>query len=274
MPARDLIDRLGREEDAFFRAEFVSPVAGRGSVKVRIAGIVCTLSVRNPRDGWHVLKPVGPREAEIVRPATRTQVRDYLKLFPRARLVACFCYGRTWLGRQATAPGRGARIEGLVPIALSEGLLLFQTAVVRFDGAAFLLESTERHPQAAWLRDQLQRRIEPPDLKRPGLLPAEREAYADMLRLQQDLERAPEERRLAAALEKAGATLDSYAEERGVFRVTFLVGGERKTAVVSKSDLTVVSAGICLDGRDGDFDLTSLVSVFRQAWREGHDGHD
>ena len=37
--------------------------------------------------------------------------------------------------------------------------------------------------------------------------------------------------------------------------------GQRHTSAISKSDLTVISSGICLSGRDRDFDLHSLVGV-------------
>jgi hypothetical protein len=43
--------------------------------------------------------------------------------------------------------------------------------------------------------------------------------------------------------------------------VTILYINMRHTSAIAKADLTVVSSGICLSGRDRDFDLQSLVGV-------------
>ena len=42
----------------------------------------------------------------------------------------------------------------------------------------------------------------------------------------------------------------------------------RMDEAIAKSELTVVSAGICLSGRDRDFDLQSLVGVVERQWED------
>ncbi len=45
--------------------------------------------------------------------------------------------------------------------------------------------------------------------------------------------------------------------------------GRREHTTVLDSSLSVVSAGICLAGREPEFDLASIVSVMREAERFG-----
>lgn len=262
--ARDLIDRFGREEDSFLRTEFVAPVAPGSRVRVRICGIVCELAVRGAADGISVLRPISHREAEVVRPAGLAEARRYLSLFPRARLVAAARYGHTWMGLPAAAPPKGVKVEGIVPIATGRDLRLFETAVVRFDGSLFLLESTERPAMAAFLRGELERGASVGDLRKPGLTDPERRAYAAQVEIRREASKSVEDRRLGRALRFAGADLVRWEERNGVLSVTYRVDGREITSLVAKDDLSVVGAGICLDERDGEFDLTSLVGVMRE----------
>jgi len=76
------------------------------------------------------------------------------------------------------------------------------------------------------------------------------------------------EENLRHALAKAGATLLSYSEipnaggSPGQLVVEWSESGQRRRyRSTIDPRMTVVSSGICLSGRDRDFDLTSLVSV-------------
>jgi hypothetical protein len=86
--------------------------------------------------------------------------------------------------------------------------------------------------------------------------------------LSQQARRAALESNLRHALNKADATLHSFSEVIAPDgAVTQLViewseqGQVRRYRSTIDPHLTVVSSGICLSGRDHDFDLTSLVSV-------------
>ena len=84
-----------------------------------------------------------------------------------------------------------------------------------------------------------------------------------------ELARQTKEGRVRSALEHAGAKLKSFSEHQGAFRVTLTVDGRKHTSVVSADNLGVWSAGVCLSGMDGEFDLASLVSVLREGERRG-----
>lgn len=86
--------------------------------------------------------------------------------------------------------------------------------------------------------------------------------------LRQEAIRSHLEEHLRHALAKAGATLLSYSEipnaggSPGQLVVEWSESGQRRRyRSTIDPRMTVVSSGICLSGRDRDFDLTSLVSV-------------
>jgi len=89
--------------------------------------------------------------------------------------------------------------------------------------------------------------------------------------LGQQVQRLSLEKRLRHALAKADATLHSFSEVTapdGSLRQLIVEWSEQGHTYHYRSvidpGLAVVSSGICLSGRDHDFDLTSLVNVMGQ----------
>ena len=78
-----------------------------------------------------------------------------------------------------------------------------------------------------------------------------------------------EEGRLRDALRMGGGNLQEFRDRGEFWQVEWTTrNGERHTSAIAKSDLTVISSGICLSGYDRDFDLQSLVGVIeaRDNW--------
>jgi hypothetical protein len=266
-------DKLAGAEQRFLAGEFLAPVIDRGEVRVRIAGIVCTLRTE-PADfrGWGVFQPTSATAAKLVRPAGLAERRRYLELFPLVRLILCRRENSEWLAAPAHQGDRRLRIAGMAPVRLVEEAQQFDIVRTRFDGANFWFEGPDnaRDPATAtWLRRSLAAAVPPNLLDRPGLTPEEKAAYAvnfflkEEVRKQHETERA--ERRLRDALEHAGAELVEYLERNDGYRITFTIDGRQHVSAIRKGDLGVQVAGICLSGQDAQFDLTSLVGVLREA---------
>jgi hypothetical protein len=115
--------------------------------------------------------------------------------------------------------------------------------------------------------------VEPDRLSRSGLTAEERTAYGlnywPIVQAEIEARRDRVEERLQEALAHAGAELRGYLERDDSYRIDFDVGGARHVSVVSKQDLSVQVAGICLSGEDQKFDLASLVGVLREAQEQG-----
>jgi hypothetical protein len=273
----EALERLATTEERAFAGEFLAPMLRGGVIRVRIAGVVCHFKVRpDDFEGWGIFRPTSPTTAELVRVAGLAERRQYLELLPLLRLIVCLREGDRWLAIPAHRADTRFRIEGLVPVRRVEEAQLFEVLLTRFDGTQCWYEGPDprRDPgMAAYLREALGRMVEPGELSRPGLSAEERDAYlvnyAPRLRAELEARRDRVEERLRAALAHAGAELRDYQERGDVYRITYEVDGRRHVSAVAQQDLSVQVAGICLSGRDRQFDLQSLVGVLREAHSGG-----
>src|SRR5947209_11691143 len=240
-----------------------------GSVRVRLAGVVCALRVEPPDfRGWGVWRPLSHTAARLVRPAALAERQRYLGLFPRLSLILCRPGRGRWLALAAHKGDSRFRLSGLVPVFLVEEGQAFEVIDACFDGAGCWFEGTDtRHDAgaAAYLRRALEEMTEPGELRRPGLTPEERDAYALCHAAALEARRDRVEVRLRQALAHGGADLRGYVERDDCYRVEYVVDGQRHVSVVSRQDLGVQVAGVCLSGEDARFDLHSLVGVLREA---------
>lgn len=277
-----LIDRFASDETT--ADAFLAPYLPGGKVAVRIKGVVYQLKVSAPgplaRGGFGLFRISKPGVAEIVEVASKMQTDKYLKLLPRLAMVLIDEYQGRWWALQANTSDTRIELREPVPVQFVERGVRMEQIYARFDGSHFFYESVNRRRDASVarkLRDALNDDVDPDEVKVPTLTPSEHLAYrilyldkhplatGDGARQRTDLDR------MRDALEHTGANLDAFWDAgNGVARVRYTFAGQTHTADVNLADLTLVTAGVCLQGHERDFDLASLVGVMEQFARQGY----
>jgi hypothetical protein len=269
---QETLARLAAAEEQFLGVDFLAPALPGSPVQVRIAGVVCSLKI-TPSDytGWGVFRASSHTEAKLIRPAKLSERRQYLELFPLVRMLLVQKQGNDWLAMPAHQGDSRLRIEGVAPVHFVEDGQLFDAVETRFDGQHFWFASPDNRWDASrgkYLRQQIDLMTPPKKIERSGLTQEEWRAYKIEYDRRYEASEAArlsrEEKRLRSAVEHAGATFEGYVERGDVYTVNYRVDGQRHSSAVSKHDLTVQVAGICLSGEDAKFDLHSLVGVIRE----------
>jgi len=277
-----LIDRFASDETT--ADAFLAPYLPGAKVAVRIKGVIYQLKVSAPgplaRGGFGLFRISKPGVAEIVEVASKMQTDKYLKLLPRLAMVLIDEYQGRWWALQANTSDTRIELREPVPVQFVERGVRMEQIYARFDGSHFFYESVNRRRDASVarkLRDALNDDVDPDEVKVPTLTPSEHLAYRilyldkhplatdDSARQRTDLDR------MRDALEHAGANLDAFWDAgNGIARVRYTFAGQTHTADVNLADLTLVTAGVCLQGHERDFDLASLVGVMEQFARQGY----
>jgi hypothetical protein len=295
---RALIARLSQEGQQLQEREIIAPLLPGGRIRTRLNGLIYEFKPRERFVGWGRFRPVSEGEADVLGEALPWERGGYLELFPALRVLLLWPAPSgyppgTWLAlpyNQSDAQQRfGFPMEPL-PVFLCDptaGAERFERVIVRVDGRALWFEGPDLladPTHAEWLRSASAQEASQDFL--PGLASSERqtllfwrfhqlelartEEIRHLKRLQQRnrLNQLNLEEKLRYELTKADATFHSYSE-------VIASDGSVSQLIVEWSEhgqthryrsaldprLTVVSSGICLSGRDQDFDLTSLVGV-------------
>jgi len=273
---RKLIGKLAEEEARLLKTLFLAPCVPGGSIRTRIFNLVYTFSAE-PRkfEGWGLFKPLDVKRAKLVEEAGLPQIDRYLKLFKPFRVRLVFkMQGLTWLAYPVNESDARQRLGKVLPLPVrlvSEGAR-FEQVVARWDGASWWFEESDRRADplvAEQLQNAFNEEVLPENLRFKGITPEMRSAYELALQgsaaFRARLQQKRDEDRLRGALALSGASLRGYQERGDYWLVEWSTAdGEHHSSAISKESLTVISAGICLDGFDRDFDLQSLVGVIEQ----------
>ena len=273
MDVLELIDDMAGSEQGMGDTSFLAPCVEGGRVRAKIDGLVRTW---RPVDagfaGWGIFRPKDRKRAAVERRADLAAIDRYLQLFEPLRVVlARRMEGRSWLAVAYNRSDMAQRFDEARPMTvhLVDCARRFEVGVARHDGSTWWWEATDRTAdprRAAEMRKRLADDVPVDELDLPGTTPEMRRAYRLALQPKARAREMRVRRRLADALDTGGGELVDFAEGERHWEVTWQTSqGAEHYSRVAKDDLTVVSAGICLSGRDRDFDLQSLVRVMENA---------
>lgn len=270
MNIHELLNQIASAEAQLRLNQFLAPCVKGGRVRTRVAGMVYTFIPKPQQfEGWGIFQPVNEQTVTLVEEADLFQIAAYLQQFQPIRLrLAYRLQNQTWLAYPVNEADMRQRFKVVKPVLVhlvTEGVA-FEQITARWNGQSCWFEEVDRRADPAiaeTLQANLKQLTPVEDLQFKDLTPEMRSLYqlvtqrtAGFAQPQRD------ERRLRQALKLGGGKLHQFQDRGDYWTVDWtMADGTRHTSAIAKNDLTVVSSGICLSGRDRDFDLQSLVGV-------------
>jgi len=280
--ALDLIASMAKAEIESVDTQFIAPCLQNGRLKIMINGIVKTLRPY-PRDfsGWGRFRYAGGKTAVFEDEPMEYEREEYLQSLPSMRFRLCFGDAGTWIAfpyNMSDAKQRFGHCDPTV-IRLVEGASRFGSVVAKYDGATWWFEKHDGSDDMAIIEQmnmEFERRRRASGLNIPNLTPEALKAY-DMAQNPTPIAgiKLPEtdEDRIREALRQGGGELISFTDRGDRWVVEWMTSKkERHSSAITKDNMTVMSAGICLSGQDNKFDLHTLVGVVEK--RNDYDDDD
>lgn len=270
---RKLINQIASAEAQLCASQFIAPCVKGGRVRTRVAGMVYTFTPKPSKfEGWGIFQPVDAKTATVAEEADLPQVAEYLQHFPQIRLrLAHQLQRQTWLAYPVNEVDMRQRLKVVKPIAVhlvTEGIA-FEQIIARWNGQSCWFEQVDRRNDPA-IVETLQSAVKlltpTEELQFKGITPEIRTVYElATKRIEGFTQPQQDEKRLRKALRLGGGELRQFHDRGDYWTVDWTTAdGVRHSSAIAKTDLTVISSGICLSGRDRDFDLQSLVGVIEQ----------
>ncbi len=268
-----LLNQIAKEEKELYDNEFIAPCVLGGKVRTKVSGLIMTFIPQPDNfEGWGIFKPLNNKIAEIVDEPILPQIGAYLKLFPslKMRLIKQL-RGKTWLAYTCNESDMKQRFKIVKPVIINlvtEGGA-FEQIIARFDGGAWWFDELDRRGDLIFtehLKKHLKKLTLPEDLSLKGITPEMLTVYQILLKQTKEfkakIQKENDEIKLEKALKMGGGELKEFRDKGDFWQIEWKTNdGQKHTSAISKNDLTVISSGICLSGKDRDFDLQSLVGV-------------
>ncbi|MCF4970399.1 hypothetical protein [Nostoc sp. CMAA1605] len=270
---RQLINQIAIAQSHLQTTQFLAPCVKGGRVRTRVAGMIYTFTPKPSKfEGWGIFQPVDEKTAKVIESADLPQIAEYLQHFPQIRLrLAHQIQKQTWLAYPVNEADMRQRWKMVKPIAVhlvTEGNI-FEQIIARWHGQSCWFEDIDRcaDPVVSELLQSAIKQLIPVDeLQFKGMTPEIRTVYElATQRVEGFYQPQQDEKRLRKALQMGGGELQQFNDRGDYWTVDWTTAdGVRHSSAIAKSDLTVISSGICLSGRDRDFDLQSLVAVMEE----------
>ncbi len=268
-----LINEIAHVEAQLCNTQFLAPCVKGGRVRTRVAGMVYTFRPKPSKfEGWGIFQPVDEKTATVVEEADLPQIAEYLQHFPQIRLrLVRQLGGQTWLAYPVNEADVRQRLQVVKPMAIhlvTEGTT-FDQIIARWNSHSCWFEEIDRRTDpiiVETLQSAVKQLVPVGELHFKGVTPEIRTVY-ELATAQIDGFHQPQqdEKRLRKALHMGGGELKQFQDRGDYWTVDWTTAdGVRHSSAIAKTDLTVISSGICLSGYDGDFDLQSLVGVIEQ----------
>jgi len=270
---RKLLQQIASAEAQLQLTQFLAPTLKGGRVRTRLAGMVYTFTPK-PRhfEGWGIFQPADEQTARLVEEADLPQIAAYLQHFQIVRLrLAYRLQSQTWLAYPVNEADVRQRFKAVkpVPVHLVTQGVAFEQIVARWNGNSCWFEEIDRRADptiAENLQTALKQLIPVEELQFKSITPEMRSLYELVAgRTEGFTQPQRDEKRLRQALKLGGGELHQFQDRGDYWTVDWITAdGTRHTSAIAKDDLTVISSGICLSGRDRNFDLQSLVGVMER----------
>lgn len=265
-----LISDFGKDEKKLQNQEILASYFPEdSSVAVRIKKILYKFKIaKRGSAGVGVFKPLSFKFAEFVRDASQEEVVNYFRLFPRVKAIVAF-QTKYWYAFPANLTAyKKINFDGLFPLLMAEGIQQCDYVIASFDGLNLWFNEIDFRADVEKI-ENMRQVVKGKKGSIKGFSPEDKEVISLARKNKEEQEKLTLEGRLKHVFLERGAKLDGYTEHGNRIEIKWQSSsGEYYTTVADKDNLSVMSAGICLSGRDKDFDLQSLVGVISRGERK------
>jgi len=264
-----IINRLGDKENLITEKEIISPVFYNTEIVTHIEGLIHLLKIPKTDPGWYKFKPLNEKEAQLISSANIDEIEKYLKRLPKIRIILVYKKGPIYFGVPIKNNNFGLKMTKLLPIYLSDDMATdFSKCICRYDGLNLWYQEIDIQAdleKSEYLNRAIKKFHNPKYIRFSGLSIEEKIAYKIKFEIDKKLKEELNKTKIQKDIEHGGGKFLQSREKSDHIEVSYEINGEKFTSYVSKDPThKVITAGICLNGYDSNYDLKSIVSVIRE----------